>query len=447
MSTPTRRKFLIGVGAATTTSVAGCTGESGSEELPTTEDGDIEVRFWHAMGGAHGEAVTRLVDEFNSIDNGITVREEFQGGYREAFNAALSAAESGNAPEILNVNEVATGGVMGSGEFEPIENNLPDEFSRDNYEPFMMDYYTLEDALQAVPFNVAGGVLYYNRDALGEVGASEPRKDTRFSDITDLANQFVDGGFSDYGATWPNASYFVENWFALQDQVLVNNGNGRADDPTEIMLDTDAGYKVFEWWSQMDDDGLYETQGIEAWGSATQSFINENVGIMMGSTSALGALQQDADFEIGSAYMPMPDDIDRTGLTVGGGALWTRRGLSDESELSAATGEFIHWLLQAEQGAQWHRDTGYQPPHSEARDVLSSEGFFDENPVFRTIFDQFEETESTIATQGAVMGPFLEVRTRISEGYNDISQGTPVDEGVDTMKSGIDEVLQRHAGE
>ncbi len=151
----------------------------------------------------------------------------------------------------------------------------------------------------------------------------------------------------------------------------------------------------------------------------------------------------DNGFELDTAYLPAPGG-DRTGIPIGGASLWVPQGLSDAQQQAAA--ELLLFMTQPEQQAQWHTGTGYFPVREESITQLEDDGFYEENPAFRTAIDQLNETESSPATSGALMGPFPEVRTIIEEGYVSMIQdgGPSVSDGLSQVKSDVDSALQSY---
>jgi sn-glycerol 3-phosphate transport system substrate-binding protein len=197
----------------------------------------------------------------------------------------------------------------------------------------------------------------------------------------------------------------------------------------------------------MADEGLYLNPGIEAWGEARQAFLTQKVPMVWDSTSNMVSMKSGADengFELGSAYLPTPNG-DNTGVVIGGGSLWVPDALSDAKK--EAAGQFIAYLTATEQQTRWHRNSGYFPVRQSAIDTLTDEGWFDENPNFRTAFDQLQDTTDTPATRGAVMGVFPKARTVNEEVSVSIINGeVGVEEGLSEMDTQVQNALEGYSG-
>ena len=225
--------------------------------------------------------------------------------------------------------------------------------------------------------------------------------------MTRAAEQLVDGHI-DYGITFANYSWFVEQWFAEADELLVDSENGRASTPTTSNLDGEFGQALFEWWTDIENRGWYLNPGIEARGAAKNAF-HEGKAAML----------------------------------VGGASLWVGEGLP--SDVHDAVAEFLTWLTEPEQQKRWHRETGYFPVHEDAIPQLRSEGWFAENPQYETAFTQLTATEDTTATRGAQIGPFDTVRSIIEEGVESIDGVEEVPAALDRIDGKVESTLESYS--
>ena len=63
----------------------------------------VEIQWWHAMGGQLGEWVNDLAKGFNESQKEYKVTPTFKGNYPETLTAGIAAFRAGNAPDILQV--------------------------------------------------------------------------------------------------------------------------------------------------------------------------------------------------------------------------------------------------------------------------------------------------------------------------------------------------------
>ncbi len=429
---------------ASGTALAGCLG--GLTSSPGSQDvsGQTTISWWHAMGGNLGETVKALASDFNEQSDSVTIETSYKGSYTETLNAVTSAIGAGEAPALAQIVDLGCRLAIDSGAFVPMEEALPD--GRVNWQDFqdpVRNYYTFDDTIYSLPFNSSNPILYINADLFSEAGLDPSSPPSTLAEVRQASAALVDETDAEQGITWANVSWFPEQWFAEAGEPLVNKQNGRADDPTELNLDTQIASEIFTWWSDMYDDGLYNHAGKGGWGAAQQAFTNQKTGMLISSTAGVAASTEGAKengFELETAYYPTPGET-RTGVVIGGASLWMTRGLSDVKKQGLA--DFLSWLSQPEQQAFWHRNTGYFPISNSAVDLLEEDGWFEKNPNFQTAFDQLQETETTVATQGWQAGPASKVRSIIQDGYvSMINSDVGVDEKLGEMKTEADTALQ-----
>lgn len=458
-----RRKFIVGAGVTGVAALAGCTDNSSSGGSGGSGDSDdtggattgsagsssTSIEFWHIFGDTLGQTLGDMATEFSEQTDGVSIEAVNNGGYRQNLNQALQASRAGDPPGIIQIFEIGTRLALDSGAFTPIGEILPeDQIEFDDFLPSVLNYYRIDGELNSMPFNSSNTIMLYNKTAFEEAGLDPESPPRSLADVRDAAQTIVDQTDMEEGITWPNHTWMqIEQQFAKQDQVLVNNENGRAGRPDATFFNSEAGRNVYSWWKGMADAGLYLNPGIEAWGEARQAFLTQQVPMLWDSTSNMVSMREGAaenGFELGSAYLPTPDG-DNTGVVIGGGSLWVPDALSDAEK--EAAGEFIAHLTQTEQQARWHRNSGYFPVRQSAIDQLTSDGWFEENPNFETAFNQLQDTEDTPATRGAVMGVFPQARTINEEISVSIINGeVGIEEGLSQMDTQVGDALDGYSG-
>jgi len=431
-------------------------GSTESDDGGTTDSGDTSgggegsttIEWWHAMGGQRGQVLEDLVEQFNDQSEDVTVNAVFSGSYYETINATVSAIRAGEAPELVQVLNVASKLAWDSGEFESMESVVGDGIDWDSYHDAIVNYYRWDGEAQALPFNTSNPILYYNKDAFEAAGLDPEDPPATFEGVTEASRALVEEGVTETGLTFKNTSWYVEQWFAAQNQVLVNEENGRAGDADGIFLESDAAFTVYDWVTDLHDEGLFEISGGGEGGGSNDSpiqfFVNGNAGMLIQTTGdavAIGQAARDNDFELGTGTYPSPNG-DPTGLVVGGGGVWVTQGLS--SEKKAAVAEFVSWLGESEQQAFWHQNTGYFPVSEESTGILESDNWFENNPSLRLAFDQLRETEDTPATRGFQVGPSAEIRALMQDGLVSMVTGTSVEDVLGERKPEGDQILEQY---
>ena len=93
-----RTRFLLGAGAAAAAlALAGCSGGGQSAE---TNDGPIELTFWHGYTEADGDVLEQIVDEFNACQDDVVIATEIKT--RAVIDdTLLPALSAGDGPDIV----------------------------------------------------------------------------------------------------------------------------------------------------------------------------------------------------------------------------------------------------------------------------------------------------------------------------------------------------------
>ncbi|RMG91667.1 MAG: extracellular solute-binding protein, partial [Chloroflexi bacterium] len=193
--------------------------------------------------------------------------------------------------------------------------------------------------------------------------------------------------------------------------------------------------------------GYYAYSGkLEDWDGSDAIFVSGQAAMEITSTSDVVNRQNDAKangFELGTSYLPYPASSERQGVIVGGASIWLTANHPQE-ELDAAK-EFVIWFTNTENAIRWHKGTGYFPIRKSAVTVLEGQHWFETNPAYTAAFDQLLETKPSRATQGAVMGPFPEIRTIIEQAIESVLAGqSTVEEAMAAAKEKADQALAEY---
>jgi len=375
----------------------------------------IEIEYWHAMSGMTEDMIEEQVEAFNELHDNIHVNVEYQGSYRDVLDATQAAYRGGNPPHVIQSFEISTRQLIDMDIFVPLQDTL-EGVDWDVFLDPVTNYYNVDDRLYSMPYNSSNPILYINQDIYEEAGLDPDSPPETFDEMIEHSEQIVESGAADYGWVMPLHSWFFEQWMANMGQDFANHENGRTERPDSVHLESQAAQDIFEWWDYNYQNDLYVNPGVEAWQESRSIFASESAGIAIDSTAAIApklASAEEQGFSVKTGYMPIHDDYERHGTTIGGGSLWVIDGHTAE-ELEAA-GELVMFLSGAEQQAEWHKETGYFPVHEDAIDILEDEGWYDENPNHKTALDQLLDTQSVSSTQGALIGPFPEIRTQITD--------------------------------
>jgi sn-glycerol 3-phosphate transport system substrate-binding protein len=304
----------------------------------------------------------------------------------------------------------------------------------------IVNYYSAGGELQCMPFNSSTAMLYYNKDMFEAAGLDPEQPPATFQEVYDMSRQIMDAGVAQGGISFGWPAWILEQMYAKHDQMLANEEGGRAALATEVFLNNEFGVAVLTEWKRWAEDGVLIYGGREY--AANDPFIAGEFAMLAQSTSSLAGIEEDAPFEVGTAFLPRLEGFDGVGNNViGGGCLWTLSG-HDQAEYDAIW-QFYSYLSETPQSIAWHKGTGYFPSTHEAVDALEAEGWFEENPNFLTAFDQILAGENTPAAQGVLLGDFVTVRDIVGAAIEEVvvNQADP-QEALDAATAEINQLLQ-----
>lgn len=412
--------------------LASCDG-GGPGDAQKTPGGPVTVTLWHSMRSPISGALERIVDEFNASQASYRVEAVFQGSYTESLNKLISSMGSENIPSLIQLDDVSTQLMIDSEAITPIQEFIDGEgYDLSDFDPKALDYYRVGGRLYSMPFNLAGPILYYDRQDFVEAGL-DPEKPPRTLDEVrqyslKLLKRNEQGEVTRYGIALQISPWFFEQMLAKQGAVYANNGNGRDGRATEAAFDGPEGKRILQWWRDMVEDGLAYNAGRRA-EDAMLALAQDRASMSIESTAALGAavaliavVGEDPQ-RMGTGPLPAPEPPagEEGGIVLGGASFWVLSDRPEEEQRGAW--EFIKFAASPEQQAQWHADTGYFPSRLSAYDLPPAVQRRQQFPQFKTAIDQLRASPNNRATQGALLGGFNQVRDRIARAFEQVLGG------------------------
>lgn len=389
--------------------------------LLSAQDDPIEIIFIHIFDDDRQDVIRAIADAFEAENPGVTITLQAQTGYDNVYTTALQAADQGNAPHIIQVVEFLTQQAADSGYFIPVSDVASEDqlATLDDMLPTIVSYYEIGEDTWSVPWNTSNPLLYYNKDIFAAAGLDPENPPVTFADVTAACEAIMAADLSELEVelngciNWPMSTWFMEQWMAMKDATIVNNGNGREARATEVTWTEDAMVDILSWWGDLASEGYYVYSGtIGDDNGEGISFLSKQTAMTIASTAGLTLIQNFSvvqGIDLGVARLPIPNEDATNGVTVGGASLWL---LSDEfhseEELQAAN-DFVFFLSQTENDVLWHQGTGYMPTRFSSIEQLTEQGWFEENPNFRIAVDQLSESNNTVANAGGLIGPADEV--------------------------------------
>ncbi len=398
----------------------------------------VEIQWWHAMGGALGERVGEIAENYNLSQSEYKLVPVFKGNYGETMTAGIAAFRAGKPPHILQVFEVGTATLMSArGAIKPIYELMKDadvNFDPDAFIAAVTSYYTTTDGkLLSIPFNSSTPVLWWNKDAFRKAGLDPEKPPETWPEVADNARKLIAAGYScGFSTAWITWVH-LENFSAWHDIPFGTKENGFAGYDTEYTFNSPLHVKHIQQLADWQKEKIFVYGGRRNLGNA--KFTKGECPMYTESSAGYGGFKAGAEFEFGTANLPYWPDAPGApqNTIIGGASLWVMGGHSMEDYKGVAS--FFTFLSLPIVQAYWHANTGYVPITMGAYDLMKKLKFYEANPGRDIPILQMSAKAPTPNSKGLRFGNFLQMRTIMYEELENIFSGKK------TAQQGLDDAV------
>jgi sn-glycerol 3-phosphate transport system substrate-binding protein len=393
--------------------------------VSTPAHAQVEIQWWHAMGGALGEWVNDLAKDFNASQKEYKVITTFKGSYDESMTAAIAAFRSGNAPHILQVFEVGTANMMASkGAIIPVGKVMADagqKFDPKIYVPAVAGYYTAPNGqMLSFPFNSSTTVFHYNKDAFKAAGLDPESPPKTWPEVALAAAKLKASGHKcPFTTSWISWTQ-LESFSAWHNIEFATKGNGMNGTDARLVFNGPLHVRHIQDLENMAKQGLFVYKGRD--NKADVTFPSGECAMITASAGLLGAVKKNAKFDFGVAPLPYYQDVAGApqNTVIGGASLWVMSGKSADHYKGVAS--FFNYLSSPELQSASHKRTGYLPITTAAFKLTEQSGFYKENPGADVAVNQMIR-KTTDKSRGIRLGNFVQIRTIIDEELEQVWAG------------------------
>jgi sn-glycerol 3-phosphate transport system substrate-binding protein len=399
-----------------------------------------EIQFWHSMGGALGDKVNELANNFNKTQTDYKVVPSYKGQYPESMTAAIAAFRAGNAPHILQVFEVGTATMMAAkGAIVPVAKVMKDAdepFNPKVYLPTVAGYYTdSKGNMLSFPFNSSTVVFYINKDAFKKAGLDPNKPPKTWKEFNAAAEKLkASGQQCVYTTGWP-AWMHIENFSAWHNVPIGTKENGMGGTDTRFTINSPLHVKHLTMLGDMAKKGLFTYAGRQ--NQAEAKFASGECAMLTSSTGAQANIRRNAKFEWSVNFIPYYDDVPGApqNSIIGGASLWVMGGKTNNAYKGVA--KFLAYLSRPEVQMDWHTSTGYVPITMAAYEMTRKSGFYDKNPGADIAIKQLTNKPPTANSKGLRFGNYVQGREVIEEEMEGVFAGKK------DAKTALDEAVKR----
>jgi len=388
-------------------------------------DAPVHITMWHSAVRVNEQTLQELTDEFNASQHQVTVDLVNEVEYSQTLAKLKAGLATGDLPDVVQIQDTDQQQMIDSGVVLPASAcAAADHYSFADFLPRVTSYYNAGGTQYAMPFNVSGPVLYYNRTAFRAAGLDPDAPPKTLSEVRSAAQALQRTGVATPLGLRTDPG-LVEQWTATAGGLYVDQQNGRPRRATKAVFDTADGRRLFAWMSAMVDDGLAATNpdvgtgdsddllGIASGAHAMAFDTSADLGTVMAGVGAF------PNVEVGVAPLPGPPTSSPStpgGVTVSGGALYMLNRSAPAKQ--AAAWKFLKFLDRADNVATWAIHTGYVPIRRSSANSAEMQAFWAQHPEYEVAYDQLANGPSTSATAGALIGNYAGVRDAVRDAEN-----------------------------
>ncbi|NDJ86223.1 MAG: extracellular solute-binding protein [Chloroflexi bacterium] len=399
----------------------------------------VEFEWWHQHGGSREERLTELVTEFNENNPwGITVNASNQGGYGDIYQKVIAGLTTGELPTlVVAYQNQALAYQAGDGIFDMsvfVENptwGLNEAEAADYIGSFFNQDFAADGTRIGFPPNRSIEVLYYNMDALEELGYDAPP--SNWEEFREMSCRFTEEGWSGYdGETLgymirTDASNIAAMTYGFGEDIYTDG---------EFNYNNPATVEALSFMQSLLEDGCagliperFEDQNRFAAGGNL---------FYVGSSSGLPFIQaavneSENPINWGVAYLPYTEvpAVDVYGASV---SILQGENITTEQQLAAWL--FVRWFTEPAQQARWAEASNYFPVRISTTDELGN--VFAEIPQYEQAWNLLLNGESK--TEPAVSG-YDVIRDEAEAAFNTIlAEGADVETTLEALDARAAEI-------
>lgn len=220
---------------------AGC-GSSG-------KDGDALV-IWQTMDPHELKTFETIVAAFHKANPGIKVKVQLVP-FNDAREKFATAAQGGNAPDVLRCEIAWTPMFADRGFLAPLENQIPRAELKD-YLDAPLNYNKYAGRLWGIPQVTDCLALLYNKKLLAAAGIAVPQT---MDELLAAAKKLTDPARGKYGIFIPADSYFIQPF-------IWAFGGGLISNDKKILITQEGSVKGLEFFLQLKKAAMPATVNI-----------------------------------------------------------------------------------------------------------------------------------------------------------------------------------------
>ncbi|HEV2126361.1 MAG TPA: extracellular solute-binding protein, partial [Chloroflexota bacterium] len=270
-----RRSYLAGLASAGTTAtslwLSGCAGGApAAQQTRPAKTTVTPLRIWFHWGGVRGEAIQKLMDEYNATQgqqdkNQVTVETVRDS---EMLTKMTAAVIGGDPPDVWHANATPRT-ALDRGLIVSVPKE-EEQYVKKHYVPGAVERMTLQGKIWGYPTEFQAPAFVYRTSHFRDAGLTKAPATTE--EVVEYATKLTrkSGGTTErFGFT------LNEGWYASVLPTLIARFGGQmyhfnGDKPVKIEVASPQAIEAVGWWKRLVDAGLTQIGQPPSYAEAMQ---------------------------------------------------------------------------------------------------------------------------------------------------------------------------------
>lgn len=328
--------------------------------LGLTSAEPVRITYWQYDFATRIDAMEQLIERFNAENpDVVVVQETFPYDAYEQRVAAATAA--GQGPEVVQLFYGWVAAWQRAGYVEPLPQEHIDHAWIEDYFIPMVESVKIGGEYYGLPTAVRALALFYNKDMFAEAGLDPDAPPQTWDEFVEIGTALT----IQRGPLFTRIGYGPGGQDHHLIRTVLTNQLGTppySADNREVLYGNEIGVQALTTWTNwMLEDEIGVVEFIPGSGGYRDGFMNqENIGMIIDGSFAIGAVRNNAEFDWGVAELPTFDN----GVQANFGSFWMNavgpRAYESPEKLEAAA-RFIEFVTSEEAMQLWLEVVGELP--------------------------------------------------------------------------------------
>jgi multiple sugar transport system substrate-binding protein len=357
-SSTSRFAFLVAAAAAILV-LAACGGGGGGSSSSTAakkSSAPVTITFWHGQNLIAGKVIKGLVADFNRTHTDVKVDAQI-GADADSLQAKMTAALAGGKyPDVVYIFGPNVANLARSPKALDLTQAVKTKaWNWGDFYPAARQAVTIDGKVRAIPSLIDSMAVVYNKKLFRQAGIPAPKAGWTWDQYRAIAKQLTNKSKGTFGTGWPGVGDEDTVW-RLWPLVWDLGGDVLAPGGKQVGYGGQPGLRSLTLLSQMatQDKSVYidKTAGSE---KMYQVFNSNRMGMV---PTGPWELPQIREAKVDYGVVPMPT-FNGKPVTIAGPDTWMLFNNGDDRARAAQ--EFVQWLTDPAQDAQWDVAAGSLP--------------------------------------------------------------------------------------